>query len=152
MYFNIFQCIYSLPQCISIYFNVFIVCLNVFQYISMYLKVFQYNSMYLNIFTDNIIGISLSHSIYNIFPTRPPTHLFFTIHNDSLPNMLYHYTLLSGSHWSVPTFIQSIQTLHTNFYFSHPYITPHSTFHIPHSILSVVVRSIVEPKLIIHYY
>jgi hypothetical protein len=109
--FDVFQCIYSKPQCIL-----------------MYLKVFEYNSMFSKLFIDIIIGISPSHSHYNVFPTHPPTHLLFTIRN--LPNMLYHYILFSNFHWSIPTFIQFMKTLHTNFYFSHLYITPHSTFHV----------------------
>jgi hypothetical protein len=60
----------------------------------------------------------------------PRTHLLFTTHNDYLPNMLYHYTPFSHSHWFVSTFIQSVKKLHINPYFSHLYIIPHSTFHV----------------------
>jgi hypothetical protein len=56
--------------------------------------------------------------------------------------MLYHY---------VPFF--PFPLIHSNFhtiypYFSRLYITPHSTFHIPHSMSSLVAWSIAEPKLI----
>jgi hypothetical protein len=111
MYLDVFQCIYSMFQCIWKY-------LNLFQCI-------------LNVFTNIVIEISPSHSHYNVFAMQhPPIHLLFNIHNDSLPNMLYHYTLLLHSYWFVPIVIQSMKILYTNFYLSHLYINPHSTFHV----------------------
>jgi hypothetical protein len=109
---------------ISMYSNVLVVYL---WYILMY---FNFISMYLSVCTIIVIRISPSYSHYNAFTIH--TYLYiclFTIHNNSFLNMLYHYTLFSCSHWSVPTFIQSVKILHTNSYFSHLYITPHSTFH-----------------------
>jgi hypothetical protein len=49
--------------------------------------------MYLNVFTYSMIGIAPSD-----FHAYLLIHLFFTIHNDSLSNMLYHYPLFSHFH------------------------------------------------------
>jgi hypothetical protein len=52
-----------------------------------------YDSMYFYVFSDIVIGILPSHSPYNISTIRTPYIFVFTIHNDSLPDMLYHYPL-----------------------------------------------------------
>jgi hypothetical protein len=78
-------------KCIS---SIFMVCFDVFQCFSMYLKVFECTSMYLNEFANIIIRILPSHSHYNVFAMLIHLHIcFFTIYNDPLPNMIYHYTL-----------------------------------------------------------
>jgi hypothetical protein len=101
---GIFQCVYNVFWCIC--------------------SMFQCISMCLNVFYWHCNWISPSHSHCNIFTMQKPTHLFFTLYNDSLPNMLYHY---------IPFFLFPL--IHSNFhtiypYFSHLYITPHSTFHV----------------------
>jgi hypothetical protein len=138
MYLNIFECIYSISMVhfnVSIiYFNAFIVCFNVFHYIS----------MCLNVFIDIVIGILPSYSHCNVFIMHIHLHFFFFIlHNDSLPNMLIYYIIFFHFHWSIPTFIQSLEKLHINPYFVYTsfhiahssllrlYIVPHCTFHIP---------------------
>jgi hypothetical protein len=65
---------------------------------------------------------------------------FFTLYNDSLPNMLYHYVLF----FPFPLIHSNFHTIYP--YFSRLYITLHSTFHIPHSMSSLVARSKAEPK------
>jgi hypothetical protein len=82
---------------------------------------------------------SRTHSTLYICHAYPCTHFLFIIHNNYLPNMLYQHTFFSHSHWFVSTFIQSIKKLHINPYFSRLYITPHSTFYVPHSMSSLVI-------------
>jgi hypothetical protein len=111
--YNIFQCIYSMFQCIS---------------------------MCLNVFIDILIGILLSCSHCNVFAMHTHIHIFFSLYTMTpFPTCSTTTLFFVHSHWSVPTFIQSMKKLHINLYFSHLYITPHS-------MSSLVVRSIVEPK------
>jgi hypothetical protein len=107
--------------------------------------------MCLNVFIDTVIEFHHYFLIVMFLPCTPTYTFFFTLYNDSLPNMLYQY---------VPFF--PFPLIHSNFhtiypYFSRLYITPHSTFHIPHSMSSLVARSIAEPKLYfdnlnVHFY
>jgi hypothetical protein len=95
---------------------------------------FQCISMCLNVFIDIVIEFHHHILIVTFFPCR----FFFTLYNDSLPNMLYHYILF------FPFLL-----IHSNFHTIYPYFfmfIHHPTFHIPHSMLSVVARSIAEPK------
>jgi hypothetical protein len=73
---------------------------------------------------------------------HPRTHLLFIIKNDYLPNMLYHYTLFSHSHWFVSTIYEKTTYQSLLFMSIH-----HPTFHIPHSMSSLLAPSIAEPKL-----
>jgi hypothetical protein len=82
--------------------------------------------MCLNVFIDIVIEFHHHFLIVMFLPCTPTYTFFFTLYNDSLPNMLYHYVLFFHSHWSIPTFIQSIITFHV---YTSPHI-PHSTFHI----------------------
>ena len=108
------------------YFNVSIVYLYIFENIWMYFNKFI---VYFNVFFNLKIGILPSHFSWQCFyHAHLPIHLFFTIHTDSLPNMLYHYPLFSNSHWSVLTFIQFIKVLHSSSYPSCLYIIP--TFYV----------------------
>jgi hypothetical protein len=140
---SVFECIHSVFECIfnifMVYFNAFIVCFNLIHYISMCLNV------------DILIGILLSHFHFNFFTMHTHLHIFFsTLHNDFIPNMLYYwyYIIFFHSHWFVPTFIQSMKKIHINPYFT---FIHHPTFHIPNSMLSLVVRSITEPKFFTHF-
>jgi hypothetical protein len=66
-------------------------------------------------------------------------HIFFsTLYNDSLPNMLYHY---------VPFFFIPVDPFQLSYNLSLLFTSiHHPTFHIPHSMSSLVVQSIAEPK------
>jgi hypothetical protein len=115
-----------------------------------YFNVFQCISMYLNVFNYIIIEISLSHFHYNDLAMNTHLHIFFfTIYNDSLSEMLYHYTLFSRSHWFIPTFIQSLKILHTSYYFSPLYIIPQSIFHV---VIGCVEHSGAQPIFLIFYW
>jgi hypothetical protein len=109
--------------------------------------------MCLNVFIDIIIGILPSHSHCNVFTMHTLLQIFFSLYTMT-PfgpfQTCYTTTLfLFHSHWSVPTFIQSMKKLYINFYFMSIH---HPTFHIPHSISSLVVWSIEEPKLLFTRY
>jgi hypothetical protein len=114
LYMNVYECIYKV---FMVYFNVFIIGFNVFQWVW----------KYLNVFIDIVIGISPSYVHCKDFVMCT---FAFTIHNDYLPNMLYHYNLSFHSHWFVSTFLQFMKKLYINAYFSHLYIILHSTFHV----------------------
>jgi hypothetical protein len=87
---------------------------------------------------NTVIGILPSHSHCNVFAMHMYTYLnamymyfnvliylhFFTLYNDSLPNILYHYILF----FPFPLIRSNFHTMYP--YFSRSYITPHSTFHI----------------------
>jgi hypothetical protein len=78
----------------------------------------------------------------------PPTYtFFFTLHNDSLLNMLYHYTHYFPFPLTCSSFHTNYKKLHINPYFLQLHIIPLSTFYISNSMLSLVARSIAEPKL-----
>jgi hypothetical protein len=130
-YLTIFECIYSIFDCIWMYFE----CIySVFQCILVYFNVFESiwvsSNIFKCIYQHCNWNITITILLYYFCHAHPPIYLFFTIHNDSLPNKLYHYILFSHFHWSVPSLIQSMKILHTNSYFSHLYITPHFMFHI----------------------
>jgi hypothetical protein len=100
----------------------------------------------LNVFIDIIIEFHHHFLIVTFLPCTPTYTFFFILYNDSLPNMLYHY---------VPFF--PFPLIHSNFhtiypYFSCLYIIPHSTFHIPHSMSTLVARSIAEPKFFFFFH
>jgi hypothetical protein len=105
---------------------------------------FQYISMCLNVFIDIAIGISPSHTHCNVFAMHIHIHnFFFTLYNDSPPNMLYYYTF----------FFLPFPLIRSNFHTIYEKITYQSllftSIHhptIPHSMLSLIVRSMVEPK------
>jgi hypothetical protein len=125
VYFNIF----------IIYFYAFIICFNVFHCIW----------MYLNVFINIVIGILPSHSHCNVFTMY--THLYIFI-------SLYTMTSFPTCYTITLSFFHPFQLLYNlwknyiSILTSCQYITPHSMFHIPHSISSLVVRSIVVPKSI----
>jgi hypothetical protein len=80
--------------------------------------------MCLNVFIDIVIEFHHHFLIVTFLPCTATFTFFFTLYNDSLPNMLYHY---------VPFF--PFPLIHSNFhtiypYFSCLYITPHSTFYV----------------------
>jgi hypothetical protein len=107
---------------------------------------FQCISMCLNVFIDIVIGISASHFHCNVFAMHTHLHiLFFTLYNDSLLNMLYHYTLF----FPFPLICSNFHTIFKRITYQSLLFTSihHPTFYIPHSMLLLVVRSIVEPKL-----
>jgi hypothetical protein len=128
MYLKVFECTWMYWNVFRVYLNVLIVYL---WYISMCLKyiqciysMFQCISMCLNVFIDIVIGILSWHSHCNVFAMYTHLHIFF-----SPSPICYTTTLLFfHSHWSVPTFIQSMKELHINFYFTSIH---HLTFHIP---------------------
>jgi hypothetical protein len=146
--YSIFKCISNVLIiylcCILMYLNVFIIYFNVFQCISMYLKVFKCLSMYLNVFINIIIRISPSHFHYNGFAMCTHLYIYFSLSTMTPFLTCFTTTLYFMFHWSFWTFIQSMKILHTNFYFSCLYITPHSTFLC--SMPSLVARSVAEPK------
>jgi hypothetical protein len=119
-----FQCAYNMFQCIY--------------------RMFQCISMYLDVFIDIVIGISPSRSHCNVFAMR--THIYIFFHSTQwLPSQ--HAIPL---HFFFP-FPLTRSIFHTTYekftYQSLLFMFIHySTFHIPHSMLSLVVRSIVEPK------
>jgi hypothetical protein len=85
---------------------------------------FQCISMCSNVFINIIIEFHHHILIVTFLPYTPTYAFVFTLYNDSLPNMLYHY---------IPFF--PCPSIHSNFhtiypYFSSLYITPHSTFHV----------------------
>jgi hypothetical protein len=114
-------------------FNAFIVCFNVFQCVWMYFNVFECIYWHCN-------WISPSLSQCSVFAVHIHLHIFF--HSIQwLPSQ--HAILLCffffHSCWSIPTFIQSILTFHV-----------YKSSHIPHSMSSLVARSVAEPKWIFH--
>jgi hypothetical protein len=120
-----------------IYFNAFIVCFNLFQCIS----------MCLNVFIDIVIGISPLHSHRNVFAMHTHLQIFFSVYTMTPFPTCYTTIIFFPFHWSIPTFIQSIKKLHINPYFSHLYITPHSTFHIPHSTFHIITNCVEHSEL-----
>jgi hypothetical protein len=96
---------------------------------------FQCISMCLNVFLDIVIGISPSHSHCNIFAMHTHLHFLFILHNDSLPNMLYHYIFifpfpLISSNFHTIYEKNSYQFLLFTFIHHHTFHVPHSTFHV----------------------
>jgi hypothetical protein len=74
-------------------------------------------------------SFTITFSLYSFCHAHPPTHFFFTLHNDSLSNILYHYTLLFPFpliHFSFHTIYEKITYQSSFFTFIH-----HPTFHIP---------------------
>jgi hypothetical protein len=131
IYFTKFECIWMYLLYILLNLNVFECIYSIFQCISMCLKIFEC------IYWNCNWNFTIIFSLYCFFRVHPRTHLLFTIHNDYLPSMLYHYTLFSHFHWFVSTFIQSMKKLHINPYFSCLYITPHFISYIPHGTLHI---------------
>jgi hypothetical protein len=156
MYLNILECIHSIFECT---YNIFVVYFNVFESVWMYLNVFEctYNILvvYFNVpiiyfnafivcFNFNVfeciyrhcnwISPSLSHC--NVFAMHTHLHIFFSLYTMTPFPTCYTTTFIFfHSRWSIPTFIQSTLTFHI-------YTSPH----IPHSMSSLVARSIAEPK------
>jgi hypothetical protein len=117
-----------------VYFNAFIVCFNVFHYISMCLNV------------DIVIKILPSHSHCKVFTMHTYLYIFISLYTmTSFPTCYTTTLFFFHSHWFVPTFIQSMKKLHINPYFT---FLHHSTFYVPHSMSSLGVRSIAKPTLI----
>jgi hypothetical protein len=110
----------------------------------MSLKVFE---SILNMFTNIVIGISPLHSHYNIFVMCTHIYICFSL-STMTPFPTCFITILfspiSLIHFNFHTFYKNITYQFLFFMFIH-----HPTFQIPHYMLSVVVWSIVEPKLII---
>jgi hypothetical protein len=136
MYLNVFECIYNVCM---VYFNVFIVCFNVLQCISMRLK-------YLNIFIDIVIGISTLYSNCNVFAMRTYIHICFSL--STMTTFLTCYTTILFSPIPIDLFQLSYNLWKNDisiltFHVYRLYTSPH----IPHSMSSLVVRSTTEPKL-----
>jgi hypothetical protein len=110
--------------------------------------------MCLNVFIDIVIEFHHHVLLVTFLPCTPTYTFFFSLYNDSLPNMLYHYIPFfpfPSIHSNLLLFWHKEATatckkrtkntlgptaIHSNFhtiypYFSCLYITPHSTFHIP---------------------
>jgi hypothetical protein len=122
VYLNVFECTYNIFVVYFnvpiIYFNAFIVCFNVFQCLWMYFNVFE-------CFFDIVIEFHHHFLIVTFLPSTPAyTFFFFTLYNDSLPNMLYHYVHF----FPFPLIHSNFHTIYT--YFSRLYITSHSTFYV----------------------
>ena len=100
MYFKRHQCIWMHLDVFIVYFIVFVVHFNVFQCIY---SIFQHIWKYLSIFECTWMHLRCIPMCLNVFNLL--YIYFFTIHNDSLPNMLCNYLLFIYSYWSVPTFI-----------------------------------------------
>jgi hypothetical protein len=108
---------------------------------------FQCISMCFNVFIDIVIGISPSHSHCNVFAMACTSTytFFFTLHNDSLPNMLYYYTLF----FPFPLICSNLHTIYEKITCQYLFFTSthHPTFQVPYYMSSLVARSIVKPKL-----
>jgi hypothetical protein len=109
----------------------------------MYLNVFIIYlwciSMCLNVFIDIVIGILPSYSHCNVLTMYTQLHFFFTLHNDSLPSMLYHYIIIFPFpliHSNFHTIYEKITYQSLLHIYTSPHI-PHSTIHIPHSTFQV---------------
>jgi hypothetical protein len=118
IYLKVFQCIYSMFQCIS---------------------------MCLNVFINIVIGISPSHFHCNVFAMHTHLHIFFhfihwlpSLHAIQL-HFFFPFSLIRSSFHTIYEKV-TYQSLH--FTFIH-----HPTFHILHSMSSLVTQSIVESKL-----
>jgi hypothetical protein len=144
-YLNVFECIFVVYFNVSIiYFNAFIVHFNVFQCVynifQCIYSTFQCISMCLNVFINIVIGISPSYSHYNIFAMHT-TYTFFKYFIQWLPSQ---HAIPLHSFFSIPIdpfqLSYNLSLLFTSIH--------HLTFHIPHSMSSLVARSIAEPKFL----
>jgi hypothetical protein len=108
--------------------------------------------MYLDVFIDIIIRISPSYSHCNVFAMRTYVHICFSL--PTMTTFLTCYTTTLFSPIPIDLFqlsynlwknYISILTFHI---YTSPHI-PHPTFYIPHSMSSLVVRSITKPKFVI---
>jgi hypothetical protein len=97
--------------------------------------------MCLNVFIDIVIEFHHHFLIVTFLPCTP-TYTFFFHSIQWLPSQ---HAIPLRSFFSIA--VDPFQLSYNLSYFSCLYITPHSTFHIPHSMSSLVARSIAEPKL-----
>jgi hypothetical protein len=125
MYLNIFECIYGVLQCIC---NILQCIYNTFQCIY---SMFQFISMWFKVIMDIVIEIHYHILIVTFLPwhAHPPTHFIFTLHNNSLTNMLYHYTFFIP----FPLICSNFHTIYEKIKYQSLLFTSthHPTFHIP---------------------
>jgi hypothetical protein len=141
VYLNVFECTYSIFMVMMylnviiiyswyifnvtiIYFNALIVCLNVFQCVWMYLSI-----LYLE-FYHHIL-------IVTFLPCTPTYSFFFILHNDFLPNMLYHHIII----FPFPLIRSNFHTIYEKITYQsllHVYTSPH----IPHSTFHIVTSGV----------
>jgi hypothetical protein len=100
--------------------------------------------MCLNVFIDNVIGILPSHSHCNVFAMH--THLHFFFHSIQWLPSQHAIPLHSFFSILVDSFQLSynLSLLFTSIH--------HPTFHIPHSMSSLVVLSIAEPNFNFNFF
>jgi hypothetical protein len=103
-----------------VYFNVFIICFNVFQCIK----------KNLNVFINIVIGISPLHSHCNVITMHTHIRICFSLSTMITFLTCYTTTFFSPIFIDLFQFIQFMKRLHINLYFSRLYITPHSIFHV----------------------
>jgi hypothetical protein len=161
VYLNLFKCIYRIFEYI---FNVFIIYLNIFEciysiflvYLNAFIEYVWYVSMYFNVFESIwmyllTLYLELHHHILIVtFLPCTPTYTFAfqwlpSYHAIPLHSFLAFLLICFNFH-TIYKKITYQSLLFTSIH--HPtFHIPHSTSHIPHSILSLVARSIAEPKL-----
>ena len=102
--------------------------------------------MCLNVFIDILIGISPLHPHSNVFA------MHIHLHNGSFSNMLYHYTLFLP----FPLINFNFHTIYEKITYQSLLFTfidsIHPTFHVPHSMSSLVTQSIAKPKYFINLF
>jgi hypothetical protein len=124
VYLNVFECTYKI---FMLYFNAFIVCFDVFHCISMCLSI------------DIVIGILPSHSHCNVFTM----HTFFFHSTQWLHSQ---YAILLHYYFPFPLICSNFHTIYEKITYQ-SLLHVYTSSHIPHSMSSLVVRSIAEPKL-----
>jgi hypothetical protein len=133
---NVFECIHNIFECT---YNIFVVYFNMpIIYFNAFIVFFMYFNMFECIYQHcNWISPSLSHC--NIFAMHTHLQIFFSLYTLT-PFLTCYTTIFLFFHfcWSIPTFIHSVLTFHI-------YTSPN----IPHSMSSLVARSVVEPKLLL---
>jgi hypothetical protein len=102
--------------------------------------------MCLNVFIDIVIEFHHHFLIVTFLPCTP-TYTFFFHSIQWLPSQ---HAILLRSFFPFPLIHSNFHTIYP--YVSRLYITPHSTFHIPHSMSSLVARSIAEPKFLSNHF
>jgi hypothetical protein len=151
VYLNISECIYNIFEYIWIYLNIFgyiWIYLDIFEctysIFMVYFNIFQCVWKYLNVFIDIIIGISPSYSHCNVFTMCTHIHICFSL--STMTTFLSCYITTFFSPIPINLF-QLSYNLWKNYISSFHFMSiNHPAFHIPHSMSSLVVRRIVEPK------
>jgi hypothetical protein len=140
--YGVFECMHSIFECTYntcmvyfnvpiIYFNAFIVCFNVFQCVW-------------NVFIDIVIEFHHHFLIVTFLPCTP-TYTFFFHSIQWLPSQ---HAIPLRSFFSIPVdpfqLSYNLPLLFTSIH--------HPTFHIPHSMSSLVARSIAEPMFSLVFF